>query len=406
MRIVCVGGGPAGLYFSILMKQADPGHDVVVLERRARGYAGGWGVTVWDDLLVDLQATDEVTADRIAQAAFRWRGLVLDMQGERVEHEGGCYAIARAVVLDILTERATALGVDIRFDADVADTTGFADADVVVACDGVRSVLRDRDREGFGTNIVAGKNKFVWLGTTGVFDKFTFAFARSDAGWIWFYAYAFDELASTCIVECSEETWRGLGLHDASACESLRTLEQLFADQLKGESLMSSPGREDATLPWLNFPVVTNERWYFGNVVLKGDAAHTTHFSIGSGMRLALQDAISLARELQRKPTVATAFAAYDADRRAALVGPQTEARFSQRWFEEVPRYTDLPAAAFFALLRSRRDPLLPKISPRLYYRLYKTVDSVAFLRTLRHRVGPMARTLYGKRVRRQANTV
>src|ERR1700730_8934400 len=353
MRIVCVGGGPAGLYFSILMKQADPGHDVVVLERRARGYAGGWGVTVWGDLLLDLQATDEVTADRIAQAAFRWRGLVLDMQGERVEHEGGCYAIARAVVLDILTERATALGVDIRFDADVADTTGLPDADVVVACDGVRSVLRDRDREAFGTNIVAGKNKFVWLGTTGVFDKFTFAFARSDAGWVWFYAYAFDELASTCIVECSEETWRGLGLHAASACESLRTLEQLFADQLKGESLMSSPGREDATLPWLNFPVVTNERWYSGNVVLMGDAAHTTPFPIGSGMRLALQDAISLARELQRRPTVAAAFAAYDAERRAELIGPQTEARFSQQWFEEVPRYTDLPAPAFFALLRS-----------------------------------------------------
>ena len=310
-----------------------------------------------------------------------------------------------ATVLDILTERATALGVDIRFDTDVTDTTDFADADVIVACDGVRSVLRDRDRESFGTNIVAGKNKFVWLGTTKVFDKFTFGFVHSDAGWIWFYVYAFDELASTCIVECSEETWRGLGLQDASACESLRILEQLFADQLKGESLMSSPGREDATLSWLNFPTVTNERWYAGNVVLMGDAAHTTHFSIGSGMRLALQDAIALARELQQKPTVAAALAAYDADRRAALVGPHTEARFSQQWFEQVSRYMDLPVPALWALLSSRRDPLLPKLPPKLYYRLYKAVDSVGFLRTLRHRVGPAARTLYGKRARRKANT-
>ncbi len=344
-----------------------------MLERRSPGYAGGWGVTVWDDLLDDLQATDAVTGTRIAEAAFRWRGLVLDLEGERVEVEGGCYAISRATVLDILTERATELGVDIRFDTDVSDTAAFADADVVVACDGVRSVLRDRERDQFRTNIDLGKSKFVWLGTTGVFDKFTFAFARSDAGWIWFYVYAFDELASTCIVECTEETWRGLGLHEASACESLRMLEQIFADQLKGESLMSSPSREDETLPWLNFPTVTNERWYSGNVVLMGDAAHTTHFSIGSGMRLALQDAIALARELQRQPTVAAAFAAYDTDRRAALVGPHTEARFSQQWFEESARYMHMPAPALFALLRATRpahaeglaEALLPALQGR-----------------------------------------
>jgi anthraniloyl-CoA monooxygenase len=319
-----VGGGPAGLYFALLIKRAEPSREVVVFERRSPGYAGGWGVTVWDDLLVDLQSTDEVTGARIGEAAFKWRGLVLDREGERVEFDGGCYAIARATVLDILTERATALGVDIRFDADVTDATELAEADVVVACDGVLSVLRERDRERFGTNVVPGKTKFVWLGTTKVFDTFTFAFVRSDAGWVWFYAYAFDELTSTFIAECTEDTWRGLGLHLASACESLRFLEHLFADQLKGESLMNGRGREDPMLPWMNFPTVTNERWYSENVVLMGDAAHTTHFSIGSGMRLALQDAICLARELQTKPTVAEAFAAYDKERHAAVIGPQT----------------------------------------------------------------------------------
>ncbi|KRE34401.1 hypothetical protein ASG82_20595 [Mycobacterium sp. Soil538] len=392
------------MYFALLMKRTEPSHEVVVFERRSPGYAGGWGVTVWDDLLVELQSTDEVTGNRIEEAAFRWRGIALDREGERVEYDGGCYAIARATVLDILTERATALGVEIRFDADVTGASDLADADVVVACDGALSVLRERERERFGTNVVPGKAKFVWLGTTKVFDTFTFAFVRSEAGWIWFYAYAFDELTSTFIVECTEDTWRGLGLHLASACESLRILEQLFADQLKGESLRNNRGGEHPMLPWMNFPTVTNERWYSENVVLMGDAAHTTHFSIGSGMRLALQDAICLARELQTKPTVAEAFAAYDNERHAALIGPQTEARFSQQWFEDFERYADLPAPALCALLCARRDPLVTKMSPRLYYRIDKIVNSVGFMRTLRHRVGPMARTAYGKRMRRKAS--
>ncbi len=404
MRIVCVGAGPAGLYFAILMKRAEPSHDIVVFERRPPGCTVGWGVTVWDDLLVDLQSTDQVTGARIEEAAFRWRGIVVDREGERVEYEGDCYAIARAIVLDILTERATELGVDIRFNGDVADATELH-ADVVVACDGVDSVLRERDRESFRTNVVPGRAKFVWLGTTKVFETFTFAFVHSKAGWVWFYAYAFDERTSTFIAECTEGTWRGLRLHEASESESLRILEQLFAVHLDGESLMSSPARRYSTLPWRNFPTVTNERWYSGNVVLMGDAAHTTHFSIGSGMRLALEDAICLARELQTKPSVGDAFAAYDEERRAALIGPRTEARFSQRWFEDFERYADLPAPALCALLRARRDPLMTKISPRLYSRIDKIVHSVPFMRALRHRVGPMARTLYGKYTQRKAST-
>lgn len=405
MRILCVGAGPAGLYFALLVKRANPSHDVVVLERRPPGYAGGWGLTVWDDLMIELQSTDEITGTRIAESAFRWRGIVLDREGERVEFEGSCYAIARATVLDILTQRAVALGVDIRFDTDVAEATELADADVVVACDGIYSVLRERDHERFGTNVVRGKNKFVWLGTTKEFPSFTFGFVRSPTGWVWFYAYGFDGNTSTFIAECTEDTWRSLGLHEASARESLTILKRLFAEHLKGESLMSTPGRADPTLPWMNFPTVTNERWYSGNVVLMGDAAHTTHFSIGSGMRLALEDAICLARELQTKQTVADAFDAYEKKRRAALIGPETEAWFSQRWFENYDRYANLPVSALGALLLARRDPLMTKISPRVYYRIDRILNSAGFMRMLRHRVGPSTRLLYGKHARRNAGT-
>ncbi len=396
MRIVCVGGGPAGLFFAILMKKSDPDHDVVVLERNAPGCAGGWGVVFWDDLLEDLGNADPETAQRIRESAFAWHGQVLDLEGERCEHAGGGYGIGRSKVLELLTERAGALGVDIRFDHDVTSASPLPDADVVVACDGVNSVLRQREPHTFQTNVVVGRNKYVWLGTTRVFNLFTFAFANTDAGWIWFHAYAFDEDTSTCIVECSPETWAGLGLDTRSGPESLKVLEEIFEDQLGGAPLLSI-GRDDEALPWLNFRTVTNEHWYSDNTVLMGDAAHTTHFAIGSGMRLAFQDAIALAGEFQQHDTPQAAFAAYEKRRRTAITRLQHEARFSAQWFENVARYAHLSAPEFFVLLRARRDPVLPRIPPKLYYRLYTAADRVAFLRTLRHRLGPKARAFYSR---------
>jgi 2-polyprenyl-6-methoxyphenol hydroxylase-like FAD-dependent oxidoreductase len=273
------------------------------------------------------------------------------------------------------------------------------DADVVVACDGANSVLRRAGQDRFGTTIGVGRNKYVWLGTTRVFDAFTFAFVKTDAGWIWFHAYAFDARTSTCIVECSPETWKGLGFDTLSASESLQALEEIFASQLDGEPLIS--GSDDEALPWLNFRTVTNERWYSHQTVLMGDAAHTTHFSIGSGMRLAFQDAIALAAELQRHGTPEIAFAAYEKSRRAAIARPQHEAHFSRRWFEESVRYVHLSAPALFVVLRARRDPILARVPPRLYSRLYTTVDKVGVLRMLRRRIGPRARTLYSRKWRR-----
>jgi 2-polyprenyl-6-methoxyphenol hydroxylase-like FAD-dependent oxidoreductase len=398
MRIVCVGGGPAGLFFAILMKKLDRAHDVVVLERKPEGRAGGWGVVFWDDLLADLRDNDPETAARIRESAYNWNGQHLNLEDERAEHEGGGYGIARSKVLDILADRAQALGVDIRFDCDVSSASEFADADVVVACDGANSVLRQAD-EHFGTEVAVGRNKYVWLGTTKVFDAFTFAFVHTDAGWVWCHAYAFDDHTSTFIVECAPETWSQLGFDTRAADESLKILGEIFERQLDGEPLLGL-GRDDTPLPWLNFRTLTNEHWYSGHTVLMGDAAHTTHFAIGSGMRLAFQDAIALAAEFQRASAPEAAFAEYERKRRAALIPPQNEARWSAHWFENVPRYADVPAPGFLVLLRARRDPMQTRIPPKLYYRLYKAADSVGFLRTLRHRLGPKARALYSRRRR------
>jgi anthraniloyl-CoA monooxygenase len=392
MRVVCVGGGPAGLYLAILTKQIDQNHEVTVLERKPKHCADGWGVVFWDDLLADLHRTDPETARRVTESAFRWQGQDLVLNGERVPHEGGGYGIARSTLLNILAQRATEVGVDLRFDHEVASPSEL-DADVVVASHGVNGVVRQSAEEAFGTQVVAGRNTYVWLGTDKVFDTFTFAFEKTPAGWIWFHAYAFDCGVSTCIIECAPETRERLGLDTLSTPDSLARLETIFARHLEGARLMS-PGPADAPLPWLNFKRVTNERWHTGNTVLVGDAAHTTHFSIGSGTRLALEDSIALANAFKHEATPQLAFAAYEKLRRAELAPTQHEARLSAQWFEQVDRYAGLPAPAFFALLRARRDPLLPHVPPTLYYRLYAPLHRNRALRAVRQRARPAAAAL------------
>ena len=224
----------------------------------------------------------------------------------------------------------------------------------------------------------------MWLGTTKVFDSFTFAFVRTPAGWIWCHAYGFDATASTFIVECSPQTWAGLGFGELGLEQSLDRLEELFAAQLDGHRLVAQgPDRQRA--PWLSFRTVTNERWAHGNLALAGDAAHTTHFTIGSGTKLAIEDAIGLAGALGAHDDLGTALAAYERDRRASLLLLQREARNSARWFESLPRYIDLGSEPFTTLLHQRRSQLLTRMSPSSYYRLRRTTEEFALIDRLWH---------------------
>ncbi|MFF9864606.1 FAD-dependent monooxygenase [Streptomyces sp. NPDC013953] len=397
MKIACVGGGPAGLYFSLLMKRQDPSHDITVHERNAAGSTYGWGVTYWGGLLDALRAHDPESARAIGENSVRWSGGAAHIRGGTTVHHGDeGFGIARRRLLDVLAARAAELGVRLEFGHPVTSVEQVADADLVVAADGVHSALRDRHTDHFGTEVTAGRNMYIWLGTTKVFDTFTFAFTETAHGWIWCYAYGYGENRSTCVVECSPATWRGLGLDRAGEAEGLALLEELFAGPLDGHRLLGR-GQTDGSAQWLAFRTVTNRTWHRDNVVLIGDAAHTTHYSIGAGTTLALEDAMALAGALRGSPALRPALVRYERERRSALLPVQSAARYSAQWYENLPRYVDLPPAEMFALLGQRHSPLLPYVPPQLYYRIDRAAGRLEPLRRLKRRLGPrLAGALHG----------
>ena len=354
--IAVVGAGPGGLYLAISLKLRNPALDVIVHERNRPDDTFGWGVVFSDQTLANLKLNDPETAAAIEAAFVHWDDIDVHIHGRTIRSGGHGFAgIGRQKLLTVLQDRARSLGVDLRFQDEVADIRALP-ADVVVAADGLNSRIRNDNPEVFGVDIDVRTNKYIWLGTRQSFDAFTFAFVETPHGWIWAHAYQFEPGASTFIVECTEATWRGLGFDGMDQDQTCRTAEALFADWLGGHALMSN-ARHLRGSAWLNFPRVACANWRDGKVVLLGDAAHTAHFSIGSGTKLAFEDAIRLAEALTEGGDLDAALADYEAERRVEVLKLQSAARNSTEWFETVDRYVDLDPLqfAYSLLTRSQR---------------------------------------------------
>jgi anthraniloyl-CoA monooxygenase len=360
MKVICLGGGPAGLYFAISLKLRDPSHDVTVLERNRADNTFGWGVVLSDDALASMDRNDPVSASSIRDHFAYWDDIALVHQGVRTVSTGHGFAgIGRMKLLEILIDRARELGVDLRFETPFTSAEAFRhDHDIVVACDGINSVIRSEYADVFRPEVDIRGCKFIWLGTHQKFDDaFTFIFERTEHGWMWVHAYQFDADTATVIVECSQHTWDAWGFEAMSKDSILATLQQIFADHLGGHPLMSNADHLRGSAVWINFPRVICERWYHDNVVLMGDAAATAHFSIGSGTRLALDSAIALADYVHHEPDLPAAFERYQDERRTEVLRLQSAARNSLEWFEQVERYLHLdPVQLNYSLLtRSQR---------------------------------------------------
>ncbi|MFO1319245.1 MAG: bifunctional salicylyl-CoA 5-hydroxylase/oxidoreductase [Burkholderiales bacterium] len=371
MKIVCIGGGPAGLYFGLLMKKGNPAHEVTVIERNRARDTFGWGVVFSDQTLGNLAQADDVTARIILGSFNHWDRIDVLFRGRTVSSGGhGFCGIGRQRLLNILQERCEALGVHLVYEEEVNDDQAVAarfDADLVIACDGIHSRIRTRYAETYQPDIDSRRCRFVWLGTKKLFDAFTFAFEETKHGWFQAHAYQYDGDTSTFIVETPEEVWQRAGLDAMSQDEAVAFCERLFARQLGGHALMSNARHLRGSASWIKFPRIVCRHWTHWTtvgdrevpVVLMGDAAHTAHFSIGSGTKLALEDAIDLARSLQDHGDgkLRQALAAYERTRGLEVLKIQSAARNSMEWFEHVDRYTAMEAEqfAYSLLTRSQR---------------------------------------------------
>ena len=360
MKIACLGGGPAGLYFAISMKLRQPDAQITVFERNRPNDTFGWGVVLSDDALQNLEANDPVSAATIRDNFAYWDDIAVVHDGHRTVSGGHGFAgIGRMKLLTIMQERAAELGVDLRFETEVGRVEDYAkDHDLVVAADGLNSRVRSQWADHFKPDVDTRLCKFIWLGTHQKFDDaFTFIFEKTRHGWVWAHAYQFDDKTATFIVECTQATWDKWGFADMSKEETVETCRKIFEGHLGGHQLMSNANHLRGSAVWINFPRVNCEHWHHQNVVLMGDAAATAHFSIGSGSRLALDSAIALATYLDTEPTLEQAFVKYQDERRLDVLRLQSAARNSLEWFEEVERYLDLDPVQFnYSLLtRSQR---------------------------------------------------
>jgi anthraniloyl-CoA monooxygenase len=352
MKIVAVGGGPAALYFSILMKKADPSHEITVIERNRLDDTFGFGVVFSDATQNNLAAADPDTYDDMASHFAHWDAIDVHYQGQVITSRGhGFSGLSRRGLLALLGRRCQELGVCLEVGTAVRDPDRYQSADLVLGADGFNSTVRQHYADHFQPSMDERPNRFVWLGTTRPFPAFTFYFKRDKHGLWRVHAYQYEPGHATFIVEATEATWRAARMDKASESDTVAFCEALFKEELQGHRLFKNRSL------WRRFVTVKNAVWSHNNVVLVGDAAHTAHFSVGSGTKLAIEDAIALAGALQRERDVPTALAAYEAERRPAVESLQRAAQVSLQWFEDTERYMDLEPLqfAFNLLTRSLR---------------------------------------------------
>jgi anthraniloyl-CoA monooxygenase len=353
MKILTVGGGPGGLYASLLLKKLNPANDITLVERNPAGATYGWGVVFSSLTLTAFREADYPTYKDITDQFVIWDPIDVRFRGEVLRCGGNTFAgMSRRKLLDILAERAAALGVTMQFETELTDFSVFPDYDLVIAVDGINSTIRKTYADVFKPSLRVGKARYIWFGTHKVFDSFTFIIKENEHGLFQAHIYPFDGNTGTFIVECDEGTWLNTGLDALDEAASIAYCEALFSDDLGGQHLMSNKSA------WINFVEVKNKTWGHGNIVLLGDAAHTAHFSIGSGTKLAMEDAIALTNAFElHGENVKAAIKAYELDRRPRVDNLQQSAEESQTYFETLKRYKHLEPTqfAFHLLTRSGR---------------------------------------------------
>ncbi|NBS73521.1 MAG: bifunctional salicylyl-CoA 5-hydroxylase/oxidoreductase [Betaproteobacteria bacterium] len=371
MNIVCIGGGPAGLYFALLMKKQNSAHRVTVIERNRPYDTFGWGVVLSDQTLDNLHVADDKTGQQIGDAFNHWDDIDVFFKGSHVRTTGhGFCGIGRKHLLNILQARCEELSVDLVFENDVIDDQKIAaqyQADLIIASDGLNSKIRTRYAQTYQPNIDVRDCRFVWLGTHKTFDAFTFAFEKTEHGWFQAHAYKYDDNTSTFIVETPHSVWLAHDLDKMSQEDAIAFCQQLFAKYLDGHALMSNASHLRGSAIWIQFPRVICDTWVHWEhinarktpIVLMGDAAHTAHFSIGSGTKLALEDAIDLADTFAQHAdlSIQEILQSYEDRRSVEVLKIQNAARNSTQWFEHVDRYTrmDIEQFTYSMLTRSQR---------------------------------------------------
>jgi 2-polyprenyl-6-methoxyphenol hydroxylase-like FAD-dependent oxidoreductase len=363
VRIAVIGGGPGGLYFAYLWKKLHPDAHIELFEQNAAGATWGFGVVFSEQALEFLRADDPDTVDAIAPRMQSWRNITLDLRGESVEIDGvGFSSIGRLDLLTILQQRASAAGVTPRYDTLIQSVEQLAGYDLVVAADGLNSLVRRSFEGDFGTSLSYSANKFAWYGTTKRFETLSQTFVETELGAFNAHHYRYAPAMSTFLIECDPATWQRYGFADKTIEESQAVCEKVFASTLDGHRLVSNKS------VWRNFPWIWNERWSFKNMVLIGDALHSAHFSIGSGTRLAIEDAIALVKALDAEGDISRALVRYQTERQPIVKKLVTAARTSADWYEKFPDHMklDLLDFAYSYVTRSGRidDARLRAMSP------------------------------------------